>query len=314
MSYFSKFPKIRYSFDNGATSKIAVDIVTRVKVRDYVKQNTEMFVEYLIKDGDTPEILADRIYGDSELHWIIMIFNEITNPYYDWALSQRKLEAFAFNKYRGETWFMTDWSSDEILPVDFSPVRNDTVMGVSGAAINPSTYPFPYGASSAGLVRKWDKTQSKLEVINITGDGFSEGDYISAIGTSADGSTYTMSARIKKRVQRSIDALHHFEDPDTSTTLNPLGTVPQPTTGEQAVVGSTGGVDGYWADVDYVSTIAGFTQTLLYGYIVNDEQTYVKTNFEHEDTENETNRAIRLIRPEYIQKVVKDFESLMRGV
>jgi hypothetical protein len=272
-----------------------------------------MFIEYQIKDGDTPEIVADKMYGDSELHWIILIFNEITNPYYDWALSQRKLEGYAFNKYRGETWFLTDWSSDDILPTNFNPVRNDTVMGVSGAGVDPATYPFPYRAASAGLVRKWDKTQSKLEVINITGDGFVEGDHISAIGTSADGSTYTMSAKIAKRVQRSIDALHHFEDPSTQTILNPLGTPPQPVSGVQAVVGHTAGVSGGWTDFDYLQVAAGLTQTILFGYIINDETTYVKTNFQHEESFNETNRTIKLIKPDFIQKVVKDFEQLMRG-
>jgi len=314
MSYFSKFPKVRYSFDNGATSKVAVDIVTRVKVRDYIKNNTEMFAEYQISDGDTPEMVADKIYGDSELHWIIMVFNEITNPYYDWALSQRKLEAYAFNKYRGETWFLTDWSSDDILPTNFNPVRNDTVMGVSGGGVDPATtYPYPYDSGSAGLVRKWDKTLSRLEVINITGDGFVEGDYISAIGTSADGSTYTMSAKIAKRVQRSIDALHHFEDPDTQTILNPLGTVPQPVSGEQAVVGHTAGISGGWVDFDFLQVAAGLTQTLLFGYMINDATNYVVTNYQYEDTFNETNRVIKLIKPEFIQKVVKDFEQLMRG-
>lgn len=312
MSYFNKFPRVNYSFDNGDSTKTAVDIVKRVKFRDYIKENSEMFVEYQLRDGDTPDIVADKVYGDSKLHWVIMLLNDVTNPYYDWALSQQNLEAYAFNKYRGETYFLTDWSTEDALPVDFEPVRNDTIMGVSGSAVDPATNPFPYNANSAALVRRWDKTQSKLEVTGVTGAGFSSGDYIVAIGTSADGSTYNMSARISRKISQSISALHHFENSVDGTVLNPLGSAPQGTTGLQAIVGNTGGVSGPNAPAfDFYEAVCGFTSTLLYGYMVNDSNTYVKTNLDYEDSENETNRTIKLVRPEYIQRIIEDFEKLM---
>jgi hypothetical protein len=312
MSYFNKFPRVNYSFDNGDNTKTAVDIVKRVKFRDYIKENSEMFVEYQLRDGDTPDIVADKVYGDSKLHWVIMLLNDVTNPYYDWALSQQNLEAYAFNKYRGETYFLTDWSTEDALPSNFEPVRNDTIMGVSGSGVDPITNPFPYNADSAALVRRWDKTQSKLEVIGITGDGFTNGDYIVAIGTSADGSTYNMSARISRKVSQSISALHHFENSVDGTVLNPLGSAPQGVTGLQAIIGNTGGISGPGAAAfDFYENICGFTSTLLYGYIVNDSNTYVKTNFDHEDSENEVHRTIKLVRPEYIQRIIEDFETLM---
>ena len=312
MSYFSKFPKVNYSFDNGDTTKSAVDIVKRVKFREYIKENGEMFVEYQLRDGDTPDIVAEKIYGDSELHWMIMLFNDVTNPYYDWALSQRNLESYSFNKYRGETYFLTDWSTEDALPDGFNPVRNDTIMGVSGSGINPTTNPFPYNAGSAALVRKWDKTYSRLEVTHVTGDGFISGDYIVTIGTSADGSTFNMSARISRKISQSISALNKFENPVDGTILNPLGSAPQGSTGQQAIIGNTGGISGPDSPAfDFYEAVCGFTATLLYGYIVNDSSTYVKTNFDHEDLENETNRTIKLVRPEYVQKVIQDFEKLM---
>ena len=71
MSYFKSFSRINYSFDDGDTIKTCVYIVTRVGLKDKIKNFTEMFMDYDVEDGERPEVLADRIYGDPELHWII---------------------------------------------------------------------------------------------------------------------------------------------------------------------------------------------------------------------------------------------------
>lgn len=311
MAYFSRFPRVRYSFDDGVTDKIAIDVVKRVRFRDYLKDNSSYFTEYILKDGDSPDIVADRLYGDSELHWVVMLYNNIINPYYDMSVSQREMEAYADNTFRGETYFLTDWTSEEVLPTNFGVVRNQTVRGVEGNTFD-SLSGISYGQTAAGLVRKWDKTYSRLEVINITGDGFSQGDLICAIGTSADGTTFTMAARISRRVQRSAEALHHFYNSVDGTDLNPYGTPPQGVTGEQAILGYTGGTTT-GPEFDYYSTVAGITNTLLYAYIVDGSNSYVKTNYQYLDDENESKRTIKIIKPEYIQRVLRDFEDLMRG-
>ena len=312
MPYFSNLPRLKYSFDDGVTTKTVVDIMKRVKVRDYVKENTQFFNEYNVEDGDTPEKIADKIYGNSNLHWVVMIFNNIINPYYDMPLSQRELEAFCYNKYRGETWFLTRGDGTADVPNDFYPERNQTFRDAAGGIVTDISN-IIYG-DNAALVRKWDKTLSSVEVIGISGS-FSEDDYIVGIGTSADGSTFNMAAKISRRVQESIYAVHHFEETGTSDTwLNPLGTPPQAGSGIQAVLGHTGGVSGEASsDYDYIDTIAGITNTLWHAYVVSDSDIYSIANLQYEFEENEKKRTINLIKPQFIQKVVKDFEELMRG-
>ena len=315
MPYFSSFPRVRYSFDDGITTKIAVDIMKRVKVRDYIKENIIFFTEYIIQDSDTPDIIAERMYGDSNLHWLVMIFNNVINPYYDMPLSQRGLEAFCKNKYRGETWFLTNSDGNNGLPTGFYPERNQTFRGVCGGGPVTDITGITYG-DGAALVRKWDSTLSSMEVIGMTGPPLVEGDYIVGIGTSADGSTFNMSAKISRRVEDSTFALHHFQESGTSDVwLNPLGTPPQAGSGMQAIVGHTGGVEGEGSDsgYEYLSTIAGIANTLSYAYIVNDSEVYTRSNLQYEFVENEKNRTINLIRPQFIQRVIKDFEELMRG-
>ena len=313
MPYFSNLPRLRYSFDDGVTTKVAVDIMKRVKVRDYIKENTQYFSEYNIEDGDTPDTIAENIYGDSNLHWVVMIFNNIINPYYDMPLSQRELEAFCYNKYRGETWFLTRGDGTADVPNDFYLERNQTLRNVSGGGPVTDTTDITYG-DNAALVRKWDKTLSSVEVIGISGD-FAQGYYVVGIGTSADGTTYNMPAKITRRVQESIYALHHFQETGTSDVwLNPLGTPPQAGSGIQAVLGHTGGVSGEASsDYDYIDTVAGITNTLWYAYAVSSSDTYSVSNLQYEFEENEKKRTINLIKPQFVQKVVRDFEELMRG-
>ena len=54
---------------------------------------------YDVQDGDTPSILAYQVYGDANKHWVILLFNNIINPYYDWPLGRQAF--FAFVNKRG---------------------------------------------------------------------------------------------------------------------------------------------------------------------------------------------------------------------
>ena len=97
--YFNPFPKINYDcVGNGFTEQIQ-DITTRVVVRKWIQDRGSLFSKYRVQDGDTPEMTAYRLYGQTQYHWIVLLFNEIINSYYDWPLSRRDFEAFVSNKY-----------------------------------------------------------------------------------------------------------------------------------------------------------------------------------------------------------------------
>ena len=99
MSYFDSFPIISYDATGDKNFKQMRDITTRIKFKDAIKKNTALFAKYDVKDGETPESIAFREYGDPNLHWIILVFNDILDPRYDWPLSQRDLNKFVKDKY-----------------------------------------------------------------------------------------------------------------------------------------------------------------------------------------------------------------------
>lgn len=97
--YFSKFNKLQYTLDNGKSYQVVTDILTRVAFRDNIVNNTALYDEYDVIDGQTPEILAAQYYGNSNYHWIILLTNQIIDPVLDWPMSQGQLTEYCNSKY-----------------------------------------------------------------------------------------------------------------------------------------------------------------------------------------------------------------------
>lgn len=97
--YFENFPLINYSLDQGVSSFTMTDFFRRVKADANSILGSSAYYEYQLTDGETPEILAHKLYGDPNLHWILLITNETLDPRFDWAQTQASLTAFVRDKY-----------------------------------------------------------------------------------------------------------------------------------------------------------------------------------------------------------------------
>ena len=97
--YFSNFPLIIYDSVGNGNFKIVTNLMKRVAMRTKVRTNTLFFDTYDVKEGETPEILADKLYGDSTLHWIILYVNNITDRYHQWPMSSGQFNDFIADKY-----------------------------------------------------------------------------------------------------------------------------------------------------------------------------------------------------------------------
>jgi hypothetical protein len=95
--YFNYFPKLIYT-SNGV-SNIVTDLMTRPALIQDILNNSSLYYEYDIQEGDTPEMIASKYYGDPELHWIILITNQITDPFYDWPMTYQQFSTFIADKY-----------------------------------------------------------------------------------------------------------------------------------------------------------------------------------------------------------------------
>ena len=99
MSYFSKFPMMIYDMKNNGNFKLLPDILRRVKQRSAIKSGQFIFDTYDVRNGERPEDIAYKWFGDAELHWVILMTNNVTDRYYDWPMSDAQFEVYLDDKY-----------------------------------------------------------------------------------------------------------------------------------------------------------------------------------------------------------------------
>lgn len=100
--FFDLFPKLIYDIDGKQYTNyhLTTNIFFRMRLVREVLKNLTAYYEHTIRDGDTPEILADRVYSDPEAHWVILLANDIVDPQADWPLATRELNKYIANKYK----------------------------------------------------------------------------------------------------------------------------------------------------------------------------------------------------------------------
>jgi len=97
--YFSKFPQGNYDLKGDGNFKLVTDIMRRVKVRSKIVNEASLYDKYDVPSGEKPEDTAFKHFGDPELHWVILLTNNITDRYYGWPLSFQDFETFITDKY-----------------------------------------------------------------------------------------------------------------------------------------------------------------------------------------------------------------------
>lgn len=98
MKYFSKFPLIAIT-DKKGNSQVYTNIMSRLSMIPSVLKNPLVFYDYDIQDGDTPEIVAHKYYGDINRFWIVLYSNNILDPQWDWPLNINVFNAYVEDKY-----------------------------------------------------------------------------------------------------------------------------------------------------------------------------------------------------------------------
>ena len=71
--YFDSIPKILYDSKGNGEVKVVTNLLKRVAIRTKIKTNSLILDTYNVKNGETPESIADKLYDDPELHWVVLI-------------------------------------------------------------------------------------------------------------------------------------------------------------------------------------------------------------------------------------------------
>jgi len=310
MAYFSKFPLTRYPFlqDSAVKHKVAVNIMKRIGIAPELKDATQVFTEYELQDGETPEIIADKLYGTPELHWLVLIFNDVIHPYYDWPMSNITFENWIEKTHPGISLFLSGGGSggtggdgDGVDPQNIFGskfIKNETIYHTDGKTNLEGAY---YSLGGEALVHSWDPDTSKL-TLKYYSKTFEEGDRIATGATSGSRKIATV-----KRVTNAPDAVHHFDSRGGVTGdfeyINPLAEV----NNELVVLGSTGGV---------TEGIVKFYATNLGAYMGvcgDNSNNNVITIRNYEEEINNDKRKIKLLHPKYLQLIDISLDDLLNA-
>jgi hypothetical protein len=141
MAYFNELPNIEYlsRFADQSSNEdyiLAKNIFRRAKLREDIAGSVTAFQFYQIKDNERPDQIADRIYGDSELDWVVLITNNITSYPSQWTLSNDSLYEHLIDKYGSEDAF------DDIKHLETVEVKDeyDRLVVPEKLIVDPDIY------------------------------------------------------------------------------------------------------------------------------------------------------------------------------
>lgn len=100
--YFDKFKQIFYDFNTGKKDNdlmVVTDVTQNVRFRKELVENITQWEYYYLKDGETFEMVSEKLYGSPLYHWILMILNERYDYINDTPMSQPQLDAHVIQKY-----------------------------------------------------------------------------------------------------------------------------------------------------------------------------------------------------------------------
>ena len=152
MGFFKEIPNIAYqsplSHKNSSRDYIVIKNIFRsAKLMDYVRGGAIAQNKLVLKDGDRPDTIAEYLYGDSALDYIVILVAGITNINHEWPLQDYQVYDYALEKYGSEaemnavkyyeTFEIKDDQGRQILPpnlivdVDFKLYGSSTQFGTN---------------------------------------------------------------------------------------------------------------------------------------------------------------------------------------
>ena len=229
---FKNFPEIQYTLSTGKIVTIK-DFFRKSTIEQDSVNSVISYTFYEIQDGERPDVVADRLYGDSDLHWTFFLVNDMDN-YYQWYKDQTTFENQLKEMYP-EYWLISNRSTDIVSKDD---------KWLLGEIIETSQ-------QSGNVI----SVQPTFNRIGVAGGTWNVNDVVTG---KVSGKSFTVSS-----VVSGPDGIDHYVNSE-GLRRNTIDT--------------------------------GFTPV---------------TYYTHDYEVNETNRKIKVIRPEYIRRVVSEFEKAM---
>lgn len=291
--YFKDFPVLPYPFYLGDKRSYAIarNILRRVAFTDRINERAA-FIDYDVKDGERPEHIANRVYGSPTYHWIVLLANNIIDPYHNWYKSQTAMEQYIQTVYNATNIYFTDRANGFTYNSVF---ESGCTLGQTGKFSSITNYrntfceftvSNPSFVEGNADVYKPDGTTSGIKIQKILPSYIGVHHFTVSRPTNTDGSNGAQESPI-------LDPLTK-QSPDYEDTGTVVGT--------RVPVSLVGGATG--ATVEFWETFIGNYM----GVSGSEINTYAISNFTHEQNENEKKRTIKVLAPQFLSQALKELK------
>lgn len=216
--FFDLFPKVRYNISGEFNGNLitATNLFNRLGYLKEVLSNISSYYLYEIQDSDTPEILAEKVYGDPGAAWMIIYANNIVDPQWDWPLDDDTLNKYIIEKYGSLSAATTGIHHyEKVIETNIDGNITTKVYQVNGKRLleNALTVPYEYYTvykAIDGLTV--DTTVLKADTTNTTADNdcFSTGD--TSLPLVAGYETYNIDGKtIKQKTYGRAVSYYDYE-------------------------------------------------------------------------------------------------------
>lgn len=297
--YFVKFPKAFYN------NTLLTDIGTRIKISDKYINNLELYYEYTYQDTDTPEIIADKYYGDPELHWLILITNSILDPNFDFTVPYNVFSQYIESKYA-----YNGSRSPRTLKIENagSSYTNGTYLNVPLTISNEDQLPTVGSGIEVNItissnvvqeitVKKGgdDYLANTIFTVDSALVGGTGQDFSCSIGSFMTGLEY---AKLTIEPTFGYEKIIKISDYDSKAILS-----------KDRFTINKESYDNLYVDEPYDEIVTlGDGTRVLYQVLKNDPISI----YDWENEKNESKRTIKLLKKEYLSFALDQFNTLMK--
>ena len=350
--FFKNIPNIAYDFKSDGNITIAKDLFRKVNAWDHLKENVSGYSYYRITEGERIDVVADKLYGDSTLYWTFFLVNDNLSSLNDWPKSQALFNRFIDRKYSG-TCLVATTSSDIVSSTSKFTLgekvsQSSSIYGFvtnvdptfNRIILNSVEGVFTADSTVTGA----DSTKSFV-VESVVNEEDAVNHYLNQ--------NYPNDVELKTTLFNAVPGAVLGVDLDTTVNTNftnvNVGTyVVYPTSDKLPLSERTGVALSFTLSADSVTGVVAMSDitiaipssgysyseglivtknmvggqndtaedlgsTTLAKFTINQVGNAVVTNEEHERNLNEDRHLIRYIQPTYIQRVINEFDELMRS-
>jgi len=100
MAYFDYFPQVSYDMNKDGRNLVSVtNIIRRFKPIDTVIMNARLYDSHYVQDGERPDTVSNWYYNSPFYDWLVLMFNQILDPYFQWPLTYNQFRLYLEKQY-----------------------------------------------------------------------------------------------------------------------------------------------------------------------------------------------------------------------